>query len=273
PRPAAQPLGAHGHGGHVPHGRPPGGRRGVRPPGGPEPGDLRERRRVAGHDRVAARAPARGAVPGRALRHRARARRARADVRGGGAVRRVACRHSRRRHVPFLVLPLARLPRVPAAATEDPRPPRRDDRREPAGGGRERALFPGRLGGHPERRGHELLQAERPPPERCADRAAAAPVPGRIEPRNGLGTLLDAMPHILARHPGALLTVAGDGPWRGYYERRARELGTSVRFVGKVFEDRPDYYGSADLYLCPTQIASFGVTLLEALAGGTPEVG
>src|SRR5207245_2239900 len=66
--------------------------------------------------------------------------------------------------------------------------------------------------------------------------------------------------------------VAGDGPWRGYYERRARELGASVRFVGKVFEDRPDYYGSADLYLCPTHIASFGVTLLEAMACGTPMV-
>src|SRR5207247_2635668 len=45
---------------------------------------------------------------------------------------------------------------------------------------------------------------------------------GRIEPRNGLSTLLDAMPHILARYPRALLTVAGDGPWRGYCERRAR---------------------------------------------------
>src|SRR6266702_1497224 len=65
---------------------------------------------------------------------------------------------------------------------------------------------------------------------------------GRIEPRNGLGTLLDAMPRIVRRHPNALLTVAGDGPWRGYYERRARELGASVRFVGQVFEDRPDYY-------------------------------
>src|SRR5881409_1656102 len=95
---------------------------------------------------------------------------------------------------------------------------------------------------------------------------------GRIEPRNGLGTLLDAMPRILARYPNALLTVAGDGPWRRYYARRARELGASVRFVGKVFEDRPDYYGSADLYLCPTHIASFGVTLLEAMACGTPMV-
>jgi len=95
---------------------------------------------------------------------------------------------------------------------------------------------------------------------------------GRIEPRNGLGTLLDAMPRILARYPNAVLTVAGDGPWRGYYERRAQELGASVRFAGQVFGDRPAYYGSADLYLCPTTIASFGVTLLEAMACGTPMI-
>src|SRR5256714_1339878 len=97
---------------------------------------------------------------------------------------------------------------------------------------------------------------------------------GRIEPRNGLGTLLEAMPRILARYPRAVLTVAGDGPWRHYYERRARAEGlrASVRFAGQVFEDRPVYYGSADLYLCPTTIASFGVTLLEAMACGTPMV-
>ncbi len=97
---------------------------------------------------------------------------------------------------------------------------------------------------------------------------------GRIEPRNGLGTLLDAMPRILARFPGAVLTVVGDGPWRRYYERRARggNLGTSVRFVGQVFDDRPAYYRAADLYLCPTTIASFGVTLLEAMACGTPMI-
>src|SRR2546430_17412785 len=85
---------------------------------------------------------------------------------------------------------------------------------------------------------------------------------GRIEPRSGLGTALAALPRILARYPNAVLTVAGDGPWRGYYERRARSLGASVRFVGQVFEERPEYYASADLYLCPTTIASFGVTLL-----------
>jgi phosphatidylinositol alpha-mannosyltransferase len=95
---------------------------------------------------------------------------------------------------------------------------------------------------------------------------------GRIEPRNGLGTLLTAMPAILAQYPRARLFVAGDGPWRRFYEWRARRLGESVRFVGQVLAERPEYYGSADLYLCPTRIASFGVTLLEAMACGTPMV-
>jgi len=82
--------------------------------------------------------------------------------------------------------------------------------------------------------------------------------------------VLDAMPRILRRFPDAHLTVAGDGPWRGHYERRARALGDRVQFLGRVFGDRPAHYGSADLYLCPTDRASFGVTLLEAMACGTP---
>jgi phosphatidylinositol alpha-mannosyltransferase len=94
----------------------------------------------------------------------------------------------------------------------------------------------------------------------------------RLEPRNGLRTVLDAMPHILRRFPNARLTVAGEGPWRGYYQRRARPLGAHVTFLGRVFDDRPLHYGSADLYLCPTTRASFGVTLLEAMACGTPLV-
>src|SRR2546430_764327 len=95
---------------------------------------------------------------------------------------------------------------------------------------------------------------------------------GRIEPRNGLGTLLDAMRRILARYPGAVLTVAGDGPWRHYYERRSRPegLGASVPFAGQVVEDLPAFHGAAHLYLCPTTITSFGATLLQAMACSTP---
>ena len=93
----------------------------------------------------------------------------------------------------------------------------------------------------------------------------------RLEPRNRLGMVLDAMPLILERHPNAQLSVVGDGPWRGYYEWRARSLGARVRFLGRVY-DRPVHYGSADLYMCPSVRASFGVTLLEAMACGTPLV-
>ena len=93
----------------------------------------------------------------------------------------------------------------------------------------------------------------------------------RLEPRNHLGTLLEAMPAILARFPAAQLAVAGDGPWRRYYERQAAPLGSAVRFLGRIV-DRPAEYRSADLYLCPTTQGSFGITLLEAMACGTPMV-
>ncbi|PYO33826.1 MAG: hypothetical protein DMD74_12665 [Gemmatimonadetes bacterium] len=56
------------------------------------------------------------------------------------------------------------------------------------------------------------------------------------------------------------------------HQRKARPLGDRVRFAGAVFTERPDYYGTADLYLCPTTKASFGITLLEAMASGTPMI-
>jgi phosphatidyl-myo-inositol alpha-mannosyltransferase len=96
---------------------------------------------------------------------------------------------------------------------------------------------------------------------------------GRLDPRNGLDQVLAAMPRILDVFPRAELIVAGDGPLRPVYERQAQKLGQNVRFLGRVYEDRPALYGSSDLYLCPTNKASFGITLLEAMACGTPIIG
>jgi len=95
---------------------------------------------------------------------------------------------------------------------------------------------------------------------------------GRIEPRNDLTTALEAMRFILAQYPAARLTVVGDGPWRSRMERAARHLGQSVHFAGYANGDRPLFYRAADIYLCPTQRASFGITLLEAMACGTPMI-
>lgn len=95
---------------------------------------------------------------------------------------------------------------------------------------------------------------------------------GRLDPRNGLDTVFAAMPRILASFPTAELVVAGDGPLRPYYQMRARRFGNNVRFVGRVYKERPSQYAQADLYVCPTERASFGITLLEAMACGTPMI-
>jgi phosphatidylinositol alpha-mannosyltransferase len=93
---------------------------------------------------------------------------------------------------------------------------------------------------------------------------------GRLDPRNGLETVLHAMPSIVERYPTTTLVIAGDGPLRPLYERLARPVADHVRFLGRVNGDRPDVYASADIYLCPTTKASFGITLLEAMACARP---
>jgi phosphatidylinositol alpha-mannosyltransferase len=95
---------------------------------------------------------------------------------------------------------------------------------------------------------------------------------GRLDPRNGLDTAIEAMPSILKRLPESRLVVAGDGPLRRFYHEKARHLGDRVEFMGQVRDERPHIYGTADIYLCPTTKASFGITLLEAMACGTPMV-
>jgi phosphatidyl-myo-inositol alpha-mannosyltransferase len=93
---------------------------------------------------------------------------------------------------------------------------------------------------------------------------------GRFDPRNALGTAIRALPQVLERYPNATLTIAGDGPLRRRYEQLARPCADRVSFIGRVNGNRPQVYGASDLYLCPAVWASFGITLLEAMACGRP---
>src|SRR6266403_4656074 len=79
------------------------------------------------------------------------------------------------------------------------------------------------------------------------------------------------------------LLMMGDGPERPAAERLARKKGISDRilFMGKV-DDVHDKLGMADLMLLPSELESFGLAALEAMAcevpsiatnvGGIPEV-
>ncbi len=93
---------------------------------------------------------------------------------------------------------------------------------------------------------------------------------GRLEPRNGLDRLIQAFA-LLRAEVDARLIVMGNGPLLPRYQAMVpRELAGDVVFAGRVLEERPDWYATADVYCAPARIASFGVTLLEAMAAGRP---
>src|SRR5688500_17838341 len=94
---------------------------------------------------------------------------------------------------------------------------------------------------------------------------------GRFDPRNGLASLIEAFRRVRSRLRPAQLVVVGDGPLRPYY-RRLANADPDIAFVGAVVNERPEYYANASVYACPTTTGSFGITLLESMACGTPIV-
>jgi glycosyltransferase involved in cell wall biosynthesis len=87
--------------------------------------------------------------------------------------------------------------------------------------------------------------------------------------------LIRAFAEIRAEHPHATLTLVGDGPERETLEAVARECGVSnaVRFTGQVPTERVrEYFLVGDLYVSPTTIESFGLSVAEAAACGLPVV-
>jgi len=97
---------------------------------------------------------------------------------------------------------------------------------------------------------------------------------GRFDPRNGLGTLLDAARILQDQGFEFEVQVVGDGPARPLYERHAKRIGIwdRIRWLGLLNEERPELYRQATVLAAPCTLASFGVVLLEAFASGIPLV-
>ncbi len=97
----------------------------------------------------------------------------------------------------------------------------------------------------------------------------------RLVPRMGLDVLLAAWAQ-LARGPGDVLAVVGDGPLRAALEARAHELGVadSVRFPGRVDDQTlTTWYRAATVTVVPTDaLEGFGLVVLESAACGTPVI-
>lgn len=101
---------------------------------------------------------------------------------------------------------------------------------------------------------------------------------GRLVPRKGCMTLLQALSHLKTQEPQLdfQVVVCGPGPLRAELEAFVEHgnLATLVEFTGFVSEeDKPRYLKSADLAIFPSSGGeSFGIVLIEAMSADHPVV-
>ena len=104
----------------------------------------------------------------------------------------------------------------------------------------------------------------------------------RLVPRKGQDKLIAALPKIRARIPGAVLVLAGGGPYRATLEKLAERHGVTdhVIFTGRVPEDDVvKLHQAADVFAMPARtrgagldVEGLGIVYLEASACGVPVV-
>jgi glycosyltransferase involved in cell wall biosynthesis len=95
-----------------------------------------------------------------------------------------------------------------------------------------------------------------------------------LEARKGLHSLVEAMPHVVARVPTVRFAIVGEGPLKAWMHSRAQELGVleHIDFLGWR-KDVPDLMWQFDVFALPSRRESFGLVFLEAMASRCPVVG
>ena len=86
----------------------------------------------------------------------------------------------------------------------------------------------------------------------------------------GIDLLLDAWERLRAAEWPASLVVAGPGQ-AGRWQRRARALGDSVRFVGHI-DEVGTLLDAADVLVSPVRYEAYGLAAHEALCRGVPVI-
>jgi glycosyltransferase involved in cell wall biosynthesis len=97
-----------------------------------------------------------------------------------------------------------------------------------------------------------------------------------LEPRKGIDTLLDAYAVLVQTVPDVPLVITGK---RGWYTEQSfaqvKQLGLETRVIFTDYipdEDLPAIYNCASVLAFPSRYEGFGLTVLEAMACGTPVV-
>ncbi|UUO05918.1 glycosyltransferase family 4 protein [Blastopirellula sp. J2-11] len=96
---------------------------------------------------------------------------------------------------------------------------------------------------------------------------------GRLHPKKGLLTAIEAWPHVLQRFPDAKLVLVGEGPQESQLRERIESLRLQERvFLPGVFDDVSDLLDAADFFLLPSHEEGMSLSLLEAMAAGLPVI-
>jgi glycosyltransferase involved in cell wall biosynthesis len=123
----------------------------------------------------------------------------------------------------------------------------------------------------------------RPAPDRAAAKRAIGfdaaqllvGIVAALRPEKHHGLFLRMAARVGAELPAVRFLVIGEGPERLHLEELARDLrlGDSLRFLG-ARDDTPDLYRALDVAVLSSMpvVETFPITLLEALASGTPAV-
>jgi len=95
---------------------------------------------------------------------------------------------------------------------------------------------------------------------------------GQITKRKGIAELFSIYESVIQHKPQASLVIIGEGPdresWEQYVQQRNLQ---NVHFLGFVqFDQLPQYYSIADVFLFTTLHDPFGAVLLEAMAAKLP---
>ena len=119
--------------------------------------------------------------------------------------------------------------------------------------------------------------------EECCKRFGIDPqskiilAPRRVDPKNGLLTLINAVPHINPSSSGFSVLIAGGGPDElvHHYREEAKRLGVNhlITITGVLpYDVMPRLVPSADVVVIPSFYEAVSLAALEALSCGVPVV-
>ena len=93
-------------------------------------------------------------------------------------------------------------------------------------------------------------------------------ITGRIEQYKNIQHIIRTMPYLPADY---YLQIAGKGSYRGSLEKLSKEIGAEdrIRFLGYVADaNYPEVLANASIFIQSSNIESFGLSCIEALAMG-----